>query len=51
VGQALGDVSDGEGFWKRNAIYRELSAMLKIDLWTLDALWWMVNREIISHLK
>ncbi len=35
----------GKAYVEMNAIYLVLSAMLKIDLWTLDALWWMVKRS------
>jgi len=27
-----------------NAIYLELAAALKIDLWTLDVLWWVIKK-------
>jgi hypothetical protein len=39
----------GKAYAEMNAIYLALSAMLKIDLWTLDALWWLVKRENKSN--
>lgn len=41
--------STGKAYVEMNAIYLQLSAMLKIDLWTLDALWWMVKRGNFNH--
>lgn len=39
----------GKAYGEMNAIYLELCAMLKIDLWTLDALWWVVKRGNFNH--
>lgn len=34
----------GDVYVEMNAIYQELSKALKIDLWTLDALWWIIKK-------
>ncbi|HQH70945.1 MAG TPA: endonuclease NucS [bacterium] len=43
----------GESFGKRyakvNEILLQLRDALQIDLWTLDALWWFLDQEIISN--
>jgi hypothetical protein len=37
-------LSTGQAYCEMNQIYRELCKVLQIDLWTLDALWWMIKK-------
>jgi hypothetical protein len=36
--------SGGDVYREMNAIYLQLAKMLEIDLWTLDALWWILKK-------
>lgn len=35
----------GTSYCEMNQIYQELCSILKVDLWTLDALWWMLKKQ------
>jgi hypothetical protein len=35
----------GKTYIEMNQIYQELCSYLKIDLWTLDALWWVLKKN------
>lgn len=37
--------STGATFAEINAIFNQICSMAQIDLWTLDALWWMMTRK------
>jgi hypothetical protein len=34
----------GDNYVEINAIYQQLCRYLQIDLWTLDALWWVIKK-------
>lgn len=40
--------SSGSKYAKINEVLKELSRELKMDLWTLDSLWWAIKSEIIA---
>ncbi|MEI8131986.1 MAG: hypothetical protein WCG34_06100 [Leptolinea sp.] len=37
----------GKTYFEMNQIYHVLCSILKIDLWTLDALWWILKKKEI----
>jgi hypothetical protein len=37
--------STGQTYYEMNQIYLELCSILNVDLWTLDALWWVVKKQ------
>lgn len=39
------DMKAGNVYVEMNAIFKELCSQLKVDLWTLDALWWVLKKN------
>ena len=35
----------GDAYLEMNQIYLELCRQVKVDLWTLDALWWVLKNQ------